>query len=51
MPHKILFCNICKEYTLEETHCKEKTFIRSPAKFSPTDKYSKYRNIYRSKQD
>ncbi len=50
LPHKIYFCDKCNQYTMEEKHCNKKTLQKKPAKFSPTDKYSKYRNIYKSKQ-
>ncbi|HXV66561.1 MAG TPA: RNA-protein complex protein Nop10 [Nitrosopumilaceae archaeon] len=39
---KCIFCNL---YTLKNecSKCKEKTKIVHPAKFSPDDKYMKYR--------
>ena len=38
-------CSSCKMYTLKDTcpKCEEKTNSVHPAKFSPDDKYLKYR--------
>jgi len=38
-------CPKCKKYSLKESCsiCKEKTFSVHPAKFSPDDKYMRYR--------
>ena len=40
-------CNKCKKYSLKESCsiCKEKTVSVHPAKFSPDDKYMRYRII------
>ncbi len=38
----ILKCPICKKYTLEESCC-AKTERVKPMKYSPDDKYAKYR--------
>ncbi len=40
---KILFCKECNTYTMEEKHCNKKTIDPRPPKFSPEDKYAKYR--------
>ncbi|MBI4153031.1 ribosome biogenesis protein [Candidatus Woesearchaeota archaeon] len=39
----ILKCPKCREYTMKEEHCGEKTLRPQPAKWSPEDKYGKYR--------
>ncbi len=36
-------CGICGQYTLEDMHCNEKTASVGALKFSPQDKYAKYR--------
>jgi H/ACA ribonucleoprotein complex subunit 3 len=38
-------CSKCKKYSLKEScdTCKEKTVSVHPAKFSPDDKYMRYR--------
>ncbi len=38
-------CSICKKYTLKEecSFCQTKTVTAHPAKFSPDDKYARYR--------
>ena len=44
MPKKLLFCDNCKTYTLREMcRCGKKTHTPHPPKFSPVDKYQKYR--------
>ena len=45
MHFQIRKCNKCKKYTLKDecSNCHEKTFSVHPAKFSPDDKYMKYR--------
>ncbi len=47
MSRHILFCKGCDIYTLEEAcpKCKSKTLSTKPAKFSPEDKWGKYRRI------
>jgi H/ACA ribonucleoprotein complex subunit 3 len=47
---KILRCPKCLIYTMEETcsKCKVKTINPKPAKYSPEDKYGKYRRIAKS---
>lgn len=51
MKHQILKCEKCKEYTLEKIcpKCNTNTINPKPAKYSETDKLSKYRNIARKK--
>lgn len=36
-------CDICGDYTLQETHCDNETTVARPPKFSFPDKYGKYR--------
>lgn len=36
-------CKVCNEYTLREIHCNTKTICPHPLKYSPLDKYAKYR--------
>ncbi|MGB9634933.1 MAG: nucleolar RNA-binding Nop10p family protein [Candidatus Micrarchaeia archaeon] len=36
-------CRVCGNYTLEEVHCNERTASAHPARFSPLDRYAKYR--------
>lgn len=42
---QILYCKKCKSYMLDEicNRCKEKTIVKEPARFSPQDRYGKYR--------
>jgi H/ACA ribonucleoprotein complex subunit 3 len=44
---KIMKCPKCLVYTLKEScsKCKVKTINPRPAKFSPEDKYGKYRRL------
>ena len=39
------YCNYCKEYTLDDicNRCKNKTISKYPPRFSPEDRYGKYR--------
>ena len=41
----ILYCKNCNIYTLDDIcgKCKEKTISRDPPRFSPQDRYGKYR--------
>jgi H/ACA ribonucleoprotein complex subunit 3 len=41
------FCNKCKEYTLELIckKCNNKSISKYPPRFSPEDRYGKYRRI------
>jgi len=45
MHFQIRKCQKCNEYTLKIdcSKCNEKTFLVHPAKYSPDDKYLKYR--------
>jgi H/ACA ribonucleoprotein complex subunit 3 len=47
MSKHIMLCKACKSYTMSEIckKCDEKTIIPRPPKYSPEDKYSKYRRI------
>lgn len=41
----LLYCKNCKEYTLSATckKCSKKTISKNPPRFSPQDRYGKYR--------
>ncbi|GIU70897.1 MAG: ribosome biogenesis protein Nop10 [Candidatus Nitrosocaldaceae archaeon] len=45
MKYLLRRCNNCKRYTLKDVCqiCNEKTSIAHPPKFSPDDKYIRYR--------
>jgi H/ACA ribonucleoprotein complex subunit 3 len=45
MAKHILICPECKKYTLKDvcTACKQKTSQTKPPKYSPEDKYAKFR--------
>ena len=45
-------CKECGEYTLEEScpECNVKTGVIFPARYSPQDKYGKYRRILKRQQ-
>jgi H/ACA ribonucleoprotein complex subunit 3 len=45
MASEILFCSSCNKYTLDKEclKCGKKTVPTKPPKFSPDDKYGKYR--------
>ncbi|MCD4666435.1 RNA-protein complex protein Nop10 [archaeon] len=47
MTNEILICPKCKTYTLKKTCPKDrtKTVTVKPAKYSPEDKWGKYRRI------
>ena len=49
MSKEILYCDDCKKYSLKEicSVCDKKTRTPKPAKFSPLDKYGKYRRLYK----
>mgnify|MGYP001613299638 CR=1 FL=1 len=41
---RLLYCDKCSAYTLKETHdCGSVSVLHQPAKWSPDDKYGKYR--------
>lgn len=50
MKVQILKCDSCNLFTLEKDcpKCGKKTVNPKPAKYSETDKFSKYRNIARN---
>ena len=41
------YCPKCKRYTLKDecVACGEKTYNREPIRFSPQDRYGKYRRL------
>ncbi len=43
--NRIFYCSECKEYTLKKKcpKCGKKTVTPKPARFSPLDRFSKYR--------
>jgi H/ACA ribonucleoprotein complex subunit 3 len=48
---KILYCKKCNKYTIKETcSCGAKAITTKPAKFSPEDKYGRYRRIAKKQQ-
>ncbi len=52
MTKEILKCQKCNSYTLKD-HCPKcdgKTISPKPAKFSPEDKFGKYRRAYKQSQ-
>ncbi len=42
---KIRKCEACASYTMKEEHCGKRTKTAHPAKYSPEDKYARYRRI------
>ncbi|MEK6886748.1 MAG: nucleolar RNA-binding Nop10p family protein [Nanoarchaeota archaeon] len=42
---RIYKCQVCGTFTMKSEHCKKKTLSPKPAKYSPDDKYGKYRRI------
>ena len=48
----ILHCKTCRRYTLSKTcnHCSLHTSNPLPPRFSPQDKYGKYRRMLRDNQ-
>ncbi|MDP3917318.1 MAG: nucleolar RNA-binding Nop10p family protein [Nanoarchaeota archaeon] len=44
---EILKCTVCNDYTLEKIckSCKKPAITPKPAKYSPIDKYGKYRRL------
>lgn len=47
MSKKILKCQFCNAFTMKEIHCNKPTINPTPAKYSPEDKYGKYRRQYK----
>ena len=48
---QLLFCSTCSQYTMKEVHtCGHEALPRTPAKWSPEDKYGKYRLQARMKE-
>lgn len=52
MTKHILFCPVCKIYTMKEScpECNSKTIDNKPPKYSPEDKYGKYRRETKRKE-
>ncbi|MCD6522393.1 MAG: ribosome biogenesis protein [Candidatus Diapherotrites archaeon] len=40
---RLRYCDVCNSYTMKEIHCNKPTRSAYPAKFSPEDKWAKYR--------
>ena len=49
MGKKINRCEVCKEYTLQSTHCEKQAISPRPAKYSPLDKEGELRRQYKRK--
>ena len=49
MSREILYCKNCKKYSMQKicTICGKENQTPKPAKFSPLDKYGKYRRLYK----
>ena len=47
---RIYKCSVCGKYTMKLVHCDKKTISPKPAKYSPEDKYGKYRRIAKKQQ-
>ncbi|RME54705.1 ribosome biogenesis protein [Candidatus Woesearchaeota archaeon] len=47
MSNHIYYCNKCKEFSMEKIcpKCKSVTLSVKPAKYSPEDKWGKYRRM------
>ncbi|RMD66820.1 ribosome biogenesis protein [Candidatus Pacearchaeota archaeon] len=43
MKFRIRKCSVCGAYTLKKKHCGTGTVCPHPLKFSPQDKYARYR--------
>lgn len=41
----LLKCQKCSSYTLKKEHCGARTETPAPPKYSPVDKYGKYRRM------
>lgn len=51
MAKKILYCASCESYTLHEMcSCGGKTIEKKPPKYSPADKYGRYRREAKKEQ-
>ncbi|MDP3918478.1 MAG: RNA-protein complex protein Nop10 [Nanoarchaeota archaeon] len=52
MSKHILYCSNCNKYTLKEAcpSCDNKLLNPKPAKYSPEDKYGKYRRVAKKEQ-
>jgi len=47
MGKEILKCQKCFEYTMQEYHCGMETKSIKPAKYSPEDRWQRYRLRYK----
>ena len=50
---EILYCSSCKTYTLKQIcpKCSLKTLSNKPAKYSPEDKWGKWRRIFKKEHE
>ena len=46
----LLKCVVCGSFTMKLEHCGKKALSPKPAKYSPEDKYGKYRRIAKKEQ-
>lgn len=47
----IFKCESCGKYTMKEECCNQKTIESKPPKYSPQDKYAKYRRQYKEENE
>ncbi len=45
IPKKIKRCTVCSSFTMSEKHCGYNPVTVHPPKYSPEDKYARYRRI------
>lgn len=52
MSRKIRFCGTCSTYTMDQTCkvCLEETMQAGPQRFSPEDRFGKYRRMAKKQQ-
>lgn len=50
MTKHILKCVVCGAFTMKDVHCDKKTIPPKPAKYSPEDKFGKYRRQAKKEQ-
>jgi rRNA maturation protein Nop10 len=50
MAKSLYYCEECKEYTLKQECCGNKTISRAPPKYSPDDRYASYRKDIKKKE-
>jgi len=50
MARPLRFCKKCNVYTLKQECCNSETLSPEPPKYSPEDKYGKYRREVKEKE-